>query len=85
MNKPNPGHGRCPECGQWISLKGYGALRTHHRRTDAGYGRCPGREPAEPVPCTGCGQTGVELTVMKGLCSACRAARRKESTEGEPA
>ena len=32
---------------------------------------CPGRVPAEPVPCTRCRQTGLALAAQTGLCRAC--------------
>ena len=74
-DKPGPGYGLCPECGQWLPVKGGGRLVGHHGRTR---GSCPGSRglPVEPVACIRCGNTGVELSAFGGLCRTCRRTRR---------
>ena len=70
-DRPGPGYGLCPECRDWVVVKAFEGRLGRHRRD----GRfCPGskRPPVEPVPCVGCGRTGVPLTGYAGLCYACR-------------
>jgi len=72
--RPGPGYGLCPECREWMSVQGLGLLARHGLRNHWCHGSR--RAPAEPVPCVGCGETGVALTAFAGLCKACRADRK---------
>ncbi|HEY2691204.1 MAG TPA: helix-turn-helix domain-containing protein [Streptosporangiaceae bacterium] len=77
-DRPGPGYGLCPECRDWYVVKATGGrLGRHNADTGGGWSSCPGREPAEPVPCAGCGRTGVALTGYAGLCYACREALKE--------
>jgi hypothetical protein len=69
--RPGPGYGLCTECREWISVQGHGLLARHGLRKHWCHGSR--HEPVEPVPCVGCGETGVALSAFAGLCKACRA------------
>jgi hypothetical protein len=64
------GYGQCPDCGGWTTVKGMGRLARHQGQAP---GRpCPGsgRQPVEPVHCTACRRTGLELS-SDGRCGSC--------------
>jgi hypothetical protein len=65
------GFGQCPSCGQQARIRAGGTLAPH--QPPGGAGTCPGSggQPAQPVPCTGCGRTGLAL-YHGGRCSVCR-------------
>ena len=82
--RPGPGYGLCPECGDWYAVRlAFGHLTRHYDHAHYG-STCPGsrQPPAEPVPCTGCGRTGLALTAFEGLCKACRASTRPADLDG---
>ncbi len=70
-DQPGPGYGQCPDCGLWVLVSlGGGRLKPHHGPV---HGReCPGsrKRPAEPVPCTVCGNSRVVLR-SDGRCTTC--------------
>jgi hypothetical protein len=76
--RPGPGYGQCPDCGRWYRLSGYGWLIPHLVPGYQSY--CPGRAPAEPVPCVRCRQTGIALAAQSGLCNKCGKAIRADAT-----
>jgi hypothetical protein len=69
------GYGQCPDCGAWCLIKGYGRLVPHHGHTPGRPCNGSDRQPVEPVPCTGCGNTERALSAS-GLCTTCRRGRR---------
>jgi hypothetical protein len=75
--RPGPGYGHCPDCGRWYRLSGYGWLIPHLVPGYQSY--CPGRAPAEPVPCVRCRQTGIALAAQSGLCNKCGKATRADA------
>ena len=76
--RPGPGYGWCPECGGWFAVRAAGGCLAAHRDPRDWARWCDGSKqpPAEPVPCAGCGRTGLALTAFEGLCLACRRDRR---------
>jgi len=82
--RPGPGYGWCPECGGWFAVRAAGGCLAAHRDPRDWARWCDGSKqpPAEPVPCAGCGRTGLALTAFEGLCLACRRDRRDHA---EPA
>jgi hypothetical protein len=76
------GYGWCAACDRWVSVRLAGGLLVPHGWD----GECPGsrQPPAEPVPCAGCGRTGLMLTAVEGLCSACLKDRKRRRSAGTP-
>ncbi len=86
--RPGLGYGECTGCGEWHSIGASGAIGKRGRRghyLPGAWGRaCPGtgQQPARPVPCDRCGQTGLALTAIEGLCSGCLRDRKEAEAEG---
>ena len=89
--RPGLGYGECTGCGEWHAIGISGRIGKRGRRGHYAPGAwghtCPGvgQQPARPVRCAGCGQTGLALTAVEGLCYRCLRDRKEaEAAEGTP-